>query len=425
MDEKLLHFIWKNALFDATNLYTTSHEKVLIHHVGTHNGNEGPDFVNCKITIGNVAWQGSVEIDLYSSGWHSHKHHLHAMYETVILHVVWHDDHTIIRADGTQIPTLLLKNVVRTDILLRANGLMKNSDDIPCQSQWQDIEPVVKYTMIDKAMAERLKRKAASIETIFNKYINDWQQTTYAMICTHMGYKVNNEAFAMLAERLPYKIIAKHTHNLFELEALLLGISGLIYDAKDEYRQKLFTEWKYLCNKYSLHDVQMHRHHWNLLRLRPANLPVVRLVQLAALLHHMPHIVDIVSYPHLADSLQTMMRSEVSDFWQKNAIFDSEIDNQKLNMGSESINSLIINAIVPVMVFYAQYHSHQWFMDKAINILENIDAENNIITKKWKKLGTPSKNSSDSQGLIELYNEYCMHKRCIECHIGYQLIAAQ
>jgi hypothetical protein len=73
---------------------------------------------------------------------------------------------------------------------------------------------------------------------------------------------------------------------------------------------------------------------------------------------------------------------------------------------------------VPVLFAYGQHQSEQVCKDKAINWLEEISAEKNIITKGFEALNVPHKSSFDSQAFIELKNEYCNKKRCLECAVG-------
>ncbi len=82
------------------------------------------------------------------------------------------------------------------------------------------------------------------------------------------------------------------------------------------------------------------------------------------------------------------------------------------------IDNIIINAIAPVLFFYGIYHDENKYKDKALKWLESTGAEANSITKGFQKLGIENKNSFDSQALIELKNEYCNKKRCLDCAVG-------
>jgi hypothetical protein len=54
--------------------------------------------------------------------------------------------------------------------------------------------------------------------------------------------------------------------------------------------------------------------------------------------------------------------------------------------------------------------------------LEQSVAESNSIIKKWSDLGVNSKNSFQTQALLQLKNEYCSKKLCLSCSIGFKLL---
>ena len=87
-------------------------------------------------------------------------------------------------------------------------------------------------------------------------------------------------------------------------------------------------------------------------------------------------------------------------------------------MGASMADNIIINTVAPLLFTYGSYHDENRYKDKAIQCLEEIPAEKNLITKGFKELNIENKNARDSQALIELKNEYCNKKRCLECSIG-------
>ena len=58
----------------------------------------------------------------------------------------------------------------------------------------------------------------------------------------------------------------------------------------------------------------------------------------------------------------------------------------------------------------------------ALSLLEQMDAEHNSIVSLWADGDLVPGNALQSQALIEIYNEYCKKKRCLECNIGYKVI---
>jgi len=60
--------------------------------------------------------------------------------------------------------------------------------------------------------------------------------------------------------------------------------------------------------------------------------------------------------------------------------------------------------------------------NKKNSLLENIKAENNSIIKKWTELGVKSSNAMQTQSLIELKNNYCSQKKCLNCNKSLYLL---
>ena len=77
-----------------------------------------------------------------------------------------------------------------------------------------------------------------------------------------------------------------------------------------------------------------------------------------------------------------------------------------------------------VLFAYGNYHDEQKYKDKALKWLEEISAESNSITKGFQLLEIENKNAFDSQALIEMKNEYCNEKRCLDCAVGNAILKA-
>jgi hypothetical protein len=57
-----------------------------------------------------------------------------------------------------------------------------------------------------------------------------------------------------------------------------------------------------------------------------------------------------------------------------------------------------------------------------VNFLEALPAEKNHITEMWEGLGLEIKTAFDSQASIELFNNFCTKKRCLQCNIGIEIL---
>jgi hypothetical protein len=120
--------------------------------------------------------------------------------------------------------------------------------------------------------------------------------------------------------------------------------------------------------------------------------------------------------------LKQWINSTANDYWHYHYRFDEETGYRKKIIGAAMTENILINTVCPILFAYGHFHSEQKFKDKALTWLEEIAAEKNTITKKFQQLGLQNKNARDSQALIELKNEYCSKKRCLDCAIGNALL---
>jgi hypothetical protein len=72
---------------------------------------------------------------------------------------------------------------------------------------------------------------------------------------------------------------------------------------------------------------------------------------------------------------------------------------------------------------YGKINNKYEYCDRAIDMAESIPPENNRITRQWRDIGIDAISSFETQGLIELTEEYCKNRRCLYCHIGTKLIS--
>jgi hypothetical protein len=205
------------------------------------------------------------------------------------------------------------------------------------------------------------------------------------------------------------------------LEALLFGQAGLLNaTATDEYAIKLKQEYDFLKAKYALQPLDGSQ--WKLLRLRPDNFPHVRIAQFAALIHNSSKLFSkMVEHPNI-EYLRKIFDCEPSEYWKTHYLFVHESAKKSKHLGSQSINGLLINTVVPFLFCYAYQKNNQDLKDKALQLLEQIPGENNAIISGWQKLEISSISAYDSQALIQLKKQYCDEKKCLQCRIGHKVL---
>ncbi|MEO5783065.1 MAG: DUF2851 family protein, partial [Ginsengibacter sp.] len=411
--------IWHFQYFNNNELTTIDGEPLQIIHQGNLNTNQGADFTQAKIKTGNTTWAGNIELHIKSSDWNLHNHSADKNYGNIILHVVWQHDKEINIA-GNNLPTLELQNRVSKLLLNKYEELMNASLFIPCANYVHTIKEITLLSWKQRLLAERLEKKSAIILSYLEENNFNWEETFWWLIAKNFGIKVNSEAFEMIARSLPVNILSKHKNQIHQLEALLVGQAGLLENKfKEDYPAMLQKEYRFYQKKYKLQQPVLQLF---FLRMRPANFPSIRLAQLAMLISNSTHLFSKVKESEFVSEIKELLNVTANDYWHYHYVFDETSSFKKKKLGEQMINNILINTIVSILFAYGLYHNEQPYKDKAIAWLEKITPEKNIITKGFENLKFANKNSFDSQAFIQLKNEYCNYKRCLECAIGNALL---
>ena len=432
MSETFLYFLWQYQYFTKHTLTTTDGEPIQVLHPGFRNHDAGPDFFNARLLISDVEWGGTVEMHTKTSDWLAHRHQHDRAYDNVILHVVWQDDQAatgrrVDRANGTPLPTIELCPLIDAALIDRYVLLSNSTDAIPCAGQFRSVQPLRLTSMLDRAMLQRLERKAAGVRAVFEATGGDWEETAYRLLAVNMGFKINAEPMAQLSRTVPLKAMLKHRDNLSQVEALLFGTAGLLetVDEPDEYTTALQREYRFLSIKYQLSDQQVTAQAWKWGRLRPANFPTLRLAQLARLLTKHASLFSLFVGNDNAGTLLRSLQLTPSDYWQSHYRFGKTSEKTVPTLGENSAENIVINTVVPLLAAYAHHRGQPAYVDRAITLLEQLPAEKNRLTDGWNALGLGVRTAFDSQASIELYNEFCTPKKCLSCQIGAELLKSR
>jgi Protein of unknown function (DUF2851) len=419
MNEALLQYIWQYSLYQPSGLTTTSGEEAIIIYPGRKNTDSGPDFLEAKIKIGTTILVGNIEIHTNSSDWVEHGHQHDAAYKNILLHLVYNND---LPGAAGNVPVVELKDSIPNNIIAQYAALINAPLQVPCSRLLPAVSDITKYSWLSRMLAERWEQKMHDWRDVLHDNTGDWSTLLYWRIAANFGFKVNTPPFLMLAQSIPINILAKHRENLFQLEALLFGQAGMLGEGfAEDYPKSLKGEYLFLQQKYGLTPIPPHL--WKFMRMRPANFPTVRIAQFAALVHKSLHLFSqIVSTNNVKDIIP-LLQVTASDYWNTHYRFD-EVQKRMIakHLGLSSIYNIIINTVAPVIYLYAQEHGNEQEQEKALLLLDNIPYEQNNITDLWEGLGWEAKDAGQSQALIQLHNNYCSQKRCLECAIGLQVM---
>lgn len=421
MKEFVLHYIWQQKLFYSQEQKTVTGEAVEILDVGKPHTDEGPDFFNAKIKIGDTLWAGNVEIHTRSSDWYKHQHHQNPAYDNVILHVVRVADAEVFLSKGNPLPQMVLnfpasieKNIV---------ALMESTLRIPCEDKVQNLSPTLLLSWKDTLFAERLMLKVSEIEQMLQKNNRFWEETLYHFLCRGFGFSVNNEAFCRLAGSIEWSVVQKCRHNRFQLEALFLGQSGWLskMELNDDFTHRLLNEYAFLVKKFGLTTQDLP---WKMLRLRPDNFPHVRLSQLATLIHSNHQLFSCVTSLMSVDGWLKLFKVQPLDYWDTHDYRGRSVKARQRSLSKPSAYSLLINVIVPMLFTYGLQMQRDDMKEKALQIMNELPAEDNHVIRSWKSRGMNIRSAYDSQALMQLTRKYCEEKKCLRCRIGHKVLTA-
>jgi hypothetical protein len=420
MKEDFLHYLWKFKKFETLNLRTTQNEQITIIKTGDYLELSGPDFFNAQIKIGNQKWAGNVEIHLKSSDWYVHGHETNTAYDNVILHVVWEHDTEIFGKNNTEIPVLILKDYISSGIIDNYNALVNPKSWIFCEKQIAGIDEFVFKNWQERLFFERLERKSKFIYDLLEETNQDWEAVLFCLLAKNFGLNTNGNSFLQIARSIPFSIVRKESFEVENLEALLLGTSGLLdFEKEDVYFKDLKIRYFYLLHKYQLDKiytdpVEFFKH-------RPDNFPTIRLSQLASLYSKHQNLFSKIIDLKSVQNVYKVLDVSASIYWQNHYQFDKESPKKSKPLSKSFIDLLIINTIIPIQFAYSNIMGES-ISEDLILLLNEVSPEKNSIIAKFESFGVSSKNAFDTQSLLQLKNEYCNQKACLKCVIGMELL---
>ena len=416
MTERLLQYIWQFQYFNSKELLTEEGESLLVIYPGIINTNQGPDFIDAKIKIDHTVWAGSVELHINASDWKNHKHSRDKNYQNVILHVVWSP------APDLQLPfsTLVLQDKVSKMLLYKFDELMNTNSFIPCEKNIHLANELTWQSWKERLLVERLQVKTKIIFECLGKNNNHWEETLWWLLAKNFGIKLNSVVFEKIARSISINILAKHKKQIQQIEALLFGQAGLLdTEFQEDYPELLKREYQFLKKKYGLKKIEGSI---IFLRMRPSNFPTIRLAQLAMMVHENLHLFSKIKESGSLTGVKDFLKVTANDYWHHHYVFDEPTSFKKKKLGDQMIDNILINTVIPILFAYGHHYQENTLKDKAMEWMGEMKAEKNSITQGFAGLHVINKTAFDSQSLIQLKNEYCNKKRCLDCSIGNKLL---
>jgi len=423
-NEELLQFIWQHRLLKPLPILTCSGKEVRILDPGQLNRHSGPDFSNGQIKIADTLLVGNIEIHKKSSDWLRHQHNSDAAYNHLILHVVYEHDREIPQNTLHNVEVVELKSLIDDKTFDEYRLLINNYEKLPCARQLKDAGDLQFLNWVDRMTVERLEARVLRIQDYADSFRGDLTQTFYTLLMRNLGFHTNAVPFELLARHLPIHLLLKHSDQLFQLEALVMGSAGLLETHyKDTYLRELQNEFTFLSRKYKL--VPLRKEIFKYSRMRPANFPGFRLAQLCQLIHSRSRLFMAPQLFISYEDIQTALNIELSGYWKNHYRPDGAAMEKDLKPGKQSCENLIINTFAPFLFYYGRRFSKEAYCTQALDLLELCEEENNIKTRLFSAKKTQITSAVQSQGLLQLHDSYCTKKACLSCGLGAEILKSK
>lgn len=411
-----MYLVWQQRML--SHMETTDGQPLDILHPGLRNQDAGPDFFNAKLRTEDGILAGNVEMHLKASDWHRHHHDGDKAYDSVILHVVLEADAQICRSDGTPLLTTVM--VIPDDVMKRYRqltsgrlapllpGQAPSYSSISCSTLLPQIPRLVLHDWLTALCTQRMIGKTNRVTDLVESQLRAWAEAFYVVLTRSFGTGVNSDAMERLARSLPYNCLLHHRDNLTQLRALLLGQAGLLQSqdatmkpADEQADWHLMQrEYAFLRQKFDLSPLPVTV--WKMGRIRPPAHPESRLKALALLLFTRRDLERDVLEASNLEQMERLLKVE--------------------GLGRQTVRSLIINAVVPMLLSYARWQDDEGLSERALHILEELPAEENRYTKQWREAGIEVRSAFDSQALLQLILNYCQPHKCLQCRWGCWLL---
>jgi hypothetical protein len=113
---------------------------------------------------------------------------------------------------------------------------------------------------------------------------------------------------------------------------------------------------------------------------------------------------------------------QINNYWETHYQFDKESKPSWQTFGAASVDTILLNTVALFLFSYGRHLQQQYYISRSLKLLENIPGEQNSIMTDFANLGLKINTAFESQALLELKNNYCDYKKCLQCGVGIKIL---
>ena len=436
IEESLLAQIWRRQLIKKEALLTAGGQRVEVLYPGRESHDSGPDFCDALIAVEGKLLRGDVELHVTPQEWQAHRHHKDPGYNGVILHVVmWGGQEDSLLHNGERVPILALSPYLTGSLEeLRRMVQLSLSPDEPCHKALQRHGPTSVADLLDRAGEERFYAKVGRFKT--RLATSEAEQVLYEGLMRALGYAKNKRPFEELARWLPLRVLKRLATpgDIDQIQALMLGTAGLLpgqrgqrNGAADEWGARLEQIWNSFGMKETVKGWS-----WRFFRVRPENFPPRRIAAASYLLSRygggfLGEMLSLLSQTPLHQVQKELERSLIvraDGYWASHFDFGIEARWNPSLLGQGRAREIVVNVLLPFSFAWAEKFSQPWLGERAMELYRSHpQLGENWVTRymEGRILGEHKAKANSArrqQGLVHLYQTFCVQRRCPECPLG-------
>lgn len=299
-----------------------------------------------------------------------------------------------------------------------AKYIRDNGREKICSIFLLNLDPIYLAMIYHELEQERAQRKNHDVEQLHILNRSDWNYTILTLMLRYLGDMDNRNAYTELAQRIGFDAINHVRHDLHALEALMVSASGLLEELpQDSFTRNIQEVGSEIMKRFNITPTS--RKVWNRKRMLHTKEPILRLAQIARVLHNTPLLLDTILQIRSREDLFSLLNVEASSTWS--SYFRG---NLRCRIGAVKSDIMGINLVAPILNIFGNFAQNSEYITAAVSILEDLPPESNKYVKRWVQQGVSPVNAYETQAIIQLSKEYCDAKesRCLNCYLFRQMI---